>query len=196
MVCREEITRMWKISLRGFWHRSSTCPLWGRETADSKYSIWGIRSLCGWENWSNCWRKPPDAEPSVSNFLNSRATSQSLGLGNIRPSDWDVARLFRKLLTDGSASGGFLQQFDQFSQPHRLRIPQIEYFESAVSRPQSGHVLDRCQNPRNDIFHIRVISSRQTIPEDGQRALGFKQSSKFVDRQVRPLPRAVHREET
>src|SRR6202521_5347035 len=54
---------------------------------------------------------------------------QPLGLGNIRPSYWDIARLFRKLPTDGSASGGFLQQFDQFSQPDGMRIPQIEYLE-------------------------------------------------------------------
>src|SRR6266849_3640390 len=67
---------------------------------------------------------------------------QAPGLGNIRPGDRDIARLVRKLLTDGSASGGFLQQFDQFSQPDRMRIPQIEYLESAVSRPRSGHVLD------------------------------------------------------
>src|ERR1700724_2184247 len=63
---------------------------------------------------------------------------QTLGLGNIRPSDGNVARLFRKLLADGSVSGGFLQQFDQFSQPDGMRIPQIEYLESAVSRPKAG----------------------------------------------------------
>src|ERR1700675_2025828 len=86
MACREEITHTWRISLPEFWHRSSMCPLWGRETADSRYSIWGIRIPSGWENWSNCWRKPPDAEPSASNFLNSRATSQSLGRIFPRPS--------------------------------------------------------------------------------------------------------------
>src|SRR6266849_3640392 len=145
MVCREETTRMWRISLPGFWHRSSTCPLRGRETADSRYSIWGIRILSGWENWSNCWRKPPDAEPSVSNFLTSRAMSRSPGRIFPRPGAClgTILRLRSKkgwsslcpgIEERGSPPEGGLKRFDPLSTSMMNSAPE----KNSTSEPRTG----------------------------------------------------------
>src|SRR5271166_647618 len=132
-------------------------------------------------------RSPVPAHKLLQPFFNRclRIVSKQLfGLGNIRPSNGDVARLFWKVLTDGPSPGGSLDQLDKFSQADRMRIPQIEYLESAVSGSQRGHVLGFRQYPCNYIFDVRVISSRQAVPENRQRTFGLEQCREFVNGQV------------
>ena len=85
------------------------------------------------------------------------------------------------------AERGF-EQFDEAVQLHGLRFAEIEDFVTEF-------LLRAGDDAVNDVADVGIIAFRGAIAENRDRFAGAEEFGEFVNRQIRPLTRAVNREE-
>src|SRR5208282_2064320 len=104
-----------------------------------------------------------------------------------------IARLQFLLITNRGAAGDALEGYDQFVQRNRMRIAEIEYVKGCLTRREL--IVDGREHARHSVIDEGVVTTHGAVSEYWDWLAGFHQGRKFPDREIRPLARAVHREE-
>ncbi len=110
--------------------------------------------------------------------------------GDICASKRHVAWLFGKLINPRFFSDGVFNCRDQIFQLYRFAFAKIENVE------KRSVVIERRRHALNDVVDVGVIATCRAVTELIDRLARANFLRELVNRQIRPLPRAVDRKET
>ena len=116
-----------------------------------------------------------------------------LRLRNVRVGARHVPRLRGELLNLRGDVHGLRDSGNEVFELSRLRAAEVDDFVFRVI--QILRATEALHNPIHDVADERVVAARGAVAVHGDGLVRQKLPGKLVDRQVRPLARAVHREE-
>ncbi len=118
-----------------------------------------------------------------------RPIQEPLRLGNVRVGALHIARLGGQLLDFRFDVHRLRDAGNEVLELRRLRPAEVDDF--VLGGVQPFRPTETADDAIDDVANERVVAARRPVPVHGDRLVGEELPGKLVDRQVRPLARAV-----
>ncbi len=122
-----------------------------------------------------------------------RPVEEPLRLGNVGVRACHVARLGGQLLDLRRDVHRFCNPRDEVLELRGFRPAEVD--DLVLGGVQVFGAAEAADDAVNDVRHVRIVAARRPVAIHGDRLIGEELPGKPVDRLVRPLARAVNREE-